>query len=50
MLEFYQATRIIGRDGSHQNLIEQAAKDVTGGTKTKWRIRKLSGRVRIGGA
>ena len=37
MLEFYQAyTDFRGVMDLTQNMIEQAAKDVTGGTKTKW--------------
>jgi lysyl-tRNA synthetase class 2 len=37
MLEFYQAyTNYRGVMDLTQNLIEQAAKDVTGGTRTKW--------------
>jgi lysyl-tRNA synthetase class 2 len=40
MLEFYQAyTDYRGIMDLTQQLIEQAAKDVTGGTKTKWTLR-----------
>ena len=42
MLEFYQAyTNYRGVMDLTQNLIEQAAKDVTGGTKTKWRDQEI---------
>jgi len=42
MLEFYQAyTNYRGVMDLTQNLIEQAAKDVTGGTKTRWRDQEI---------
>ena len=42
MLEFYQAyTNYRGVMDLTQNLIEQAAKDVTGATKTKWRDQEI---------
>lgn len=46
MLEFYQAyTNYQGVMDLTQELITQAAKDVTGGTKTKWTVKHREGEI-----
>jgi len=52
MLEAYQAyTDYLGIMNTTQGSIEQAARDVTGGTKTKWGEHEIDwAKARIGGA